>query len=1051
MLCVLSRVIGRRQGTMVGYDCRMGPILLTLLVLLSGAGVAAGQTPSPPPPSPVMVVPPDNMRVALVEAYRLRPDHRALLAIAEVHRLLTGQDRAAVAANFRDGRFHLTYRNLEVGALPEFPDFPDILDVLSRWVTVLHQPRTLSPAAGPATAAATSAGSEEPFFAAELVAALGRIDGEWRAGGRHPGLLRDATRALVRLALQQLRWTDDADIVEATALAALALARTLAGDAMSRDEALLASVLGYSAHAERLAASLPAADALRPYLLRDRQGLEAAATAPGAPVETRYLWLLRLAELKDLDAWRAWQRQGLEAVGWSVPILTAGLRFGTFEANASFAPLLPQQIARELASTLGKPAPTFDDPLPMKLLKVAAGSISLALYAIDQKIRGFLGLPRNRVSGVVLTANRFLADAVSRWSDDGMTSLIRPIETDVALLAARPGGPFLHADTLGAHYRDALYSGLAILGLHQLDARSAVRDVTALARRLTRAATRDGAAFVTWYQHLATFKAGEADLRLLLDDLAGGRHVGARLLERTFEEFRARASFGDPLLPAAARALAARLDTRAAHRFYLADVAYTGLLDLRLAEQLYGSVLAIAAPGEPSLRTWYAAFIGDAKALRAQVDSPALRPEQRAETLGLLEREGLIEAAALGKAYQRLLQEFPDDWKARAKYVDYLERTRAYGDARGIIQAWLDGHGDGDGFDVIFARTALARMYYHEGRYANGLAAVVPVVGSGQAGAMERAAMLLDRLGRATEAEQLARRVVSAYPDSVRSRALLAELSWRHGADDRAAQVLASGPHRLSSTDWLFTVAPRFADVFGEAPAERGLAAFGALLRQKFNHFDLQRLAFPLGKAGKNELAFAMVSQLRWGGLGQAEFWIDAYRYLRAWRGKDVAQEWLGKQIPPHMLAATSMIMYENGQYELLWDLIDRTDDFTWLMRASAALKQSPGPPQQKLLREHYTNPGGSYYHAAGRFLSGLIGERELLQLASDPKRRCELSYYVGLRAESEGRYAEASDWYRVSVETGLIKNGEYRWAHTRLTLWQEKGKNLARLAAARL
>lgn len=362
------------------------------------------------------------------------------------------------------------------------------------------------------------------------------------------------------------------------------------------------------------------------------------------------------------------------------------------------------------------------------------------------------------------------------------------------------------------------------------------------------------------------------------------------------------------------------------------------------------------------------------------------------------------------------------------------------------------GTGTAGGFDLIYARTALARMHYHEGQYAEGLAAVTPVVSSGQAGAMERAALLLERLDRRTEAEQMARRVVAAYPDSVRSRAVVAELSWRHDANDAAAAVLASSPHRLSSPDWALTVAPRFAAVFGEAAKERGLAAFGALLRQNFGHFELQQLAYPLGKAGKNELAFGMVSQLRWPGLGQAEFWIDAYRHLKAWRGKEVALEWLRKQIPLAMLPATSMIMYENDRYELLWDLFDaaqgRDDDFTWLMRASAAVKQAPDGKQRTLLREHYATPTGNHYHAAGRFLSGLITEGDLLGLALDPKRRCELAYYVGLRAQGEGRYAEASDWYRVSVETGLANNGEYRWAHATLARWQSEGKSLARLAA---
>jgi len=106
---------------------------------------------------------------------------------------------------------------------------------------------------------------------------------------------------------------------------------------------------------------------------------------------------------------------------------------------------------------------------------------------------------------------------------------------------------------------------------------------------------------------------------------------------------------------------------------------------------------------------------------------------------------------------------------------------------------------------------------------------------------------------------------------------------------------------------------------------------------------------------------------------------------------------------------------------------------------------------KSQALSDYCKKGGNGTYHMLTRFLTGLATEKEVLALATDPKKRCEIAYYIGLRAQGEGRYADASDWYRVSIETGLIQNGEYRWAHNTLSKWQSAGKSLARLADERL
>ena len=66
-----------------------------------------------------------------------------------------------------------------------------------------------------------------------------------------------------------------------------------------------------------------------------------------------------------------------------------------------------------------------------------------------------------------------------------------------------------------------------------------------------------------------------------------------------------------------------------------------------------------------------------------------------------------------------------------------------------------------------------------------------------------------------------------------------------------------------------------------------------------------------------------------------------------------------------------------------------------------------------------------------------------------DAKKRIEASYYLGLYAQTEGRYEDASGWYRVAVKTRLSREGEYRWVSNQLWLWRDGGKTLVRIRRA--
>lgn len=88
--------------------------------------------------------------------------------------------------------------------------------------------------------------------------------------------------------------------------------------------------------------------------------------------------------------------------------------------------------------------------------------------------------------------------------------------------------------------------------------------------------------------------------------------------------------------------------------------------------------------------------------------------------------------------------------------------------------------------------------------------------------------------------------------------------------------------------------------------------------------------------------------------------------------------------------------------------------------------------------------------YQVGRYLCGLASEEDILKLATRPNRRSWISYYIGLRNQSEGRYGDASDWYRVVMETD-VNTPEYKWAMDALRNWMAADKSLNRLADEKL
>jgi len=930
-------------------------------------------------------------------AFRLAPDRRCLWAVAELHCLLTGDEKTAAEAEFRSGQWKILYRGQAVGELPEFPDFSDLLRLLTNWTVRLRAESKATPRVGgqPSREIAAALANLQPL------AALQAADRLWSREQLDASLARQTAQALALLAFLDLDVVEAVDAIPARALAALTVSENLATSPAVRERCVLAKAMHYDADAFQLAAQLPDTDPLRLYLGREDEKLAAAARRETSPPEVRYLYARRLDERHDMRGWLDWigaQPQGTPSLRLS--LLRTGLEFAEFETQVPLSLLL-------IAATL-------ED---LKPFSPAAGA---------------------------MTPTR---------DEDGLQNPLARIESALAGLEVKPGRPLLDRELLEAHFRSSYYSALFSMGLHYLDSLSSIEATNEFSRSLDETPAAPAGEFRKWYLHLAKAKAGRASQAELRNDLSALTSFGEPLLDRTYEEIDNSAAYGDLTLSGAGRVLAARLDTRPKHRLQM-GLKTRDFCALSLAEKLLASAVPAQGFLNLSVQAWYASIGGDRRRVEKLLRQPELAPQERIRVLTYLKYQDGITPADMRSEYERLIAAQPENWKLSAAYVEYLQEFRDWEKAREVTQAWIDRKvTDTGGFDHIFAHTTLARLYYRQRRYSEGLEAVEPVVESWQFGALNWKALLLDRLGRKEEAMTLGQAAMERYPDNLPALVLLVELDWRNGRYQQAAARLAQWRYPLSSTSWRFTVGPVFVECFEGRDPEAVQAAQALMAVNLARGHDLGQLAAEAAFKGNPALAFEIQSRLRGAGLEQLDMFTSAYGYLKKSKGQAAALDWLRARVPEQARMMLSMFAHPN-HHELLWEIAPAAltgfgADYYWLMRAASAIKPGSGQGSHVAeIRQHYGGGASSHYDLAGRYLLGLAEEKDVLSAATSPKAQCELFYFIGYKAQCKGKIRTAADWFWLSHATGLLNNGEARWAYNQLHKWKDESRSLARLEA---
>ncbi|GBC79585.1 hypothetical protein HRbin09_00807 [bacterium HR09] len=218
------------------------------------------------------------------------------------------------------------------------------------------------------------------------------------------------------------------------------------------------------------------------------------------------------------------------------------------------------------------------------------------------------------------------------------------------------------------------------------------------------------------------------------------------------------------------------------------------------------------------------------------------------------------------------------------------------------------------------------------------------------------------------------------------------------------------------------------------------MKAFG----RKVEGEKLITLAHESARLGDVELAFVVAEKAVWPP-GRPDLLFEAYRYLRQLKGKRAALEWLQERLKVEPWNRVSYECWDSESYEVLWDLLPPQPqgdgaERVWIQRAAAlALGFDPGRKNRELVLSEFSKPSSDPNGALVRYLLGVATPKEEEMLFSTRFSRRdggELAFYLGLKAQAEGRCSEAARWYRVAVERLPFVSYQYRWAYSRLYAW---------------
>ena len=974
----------------------------------SPATVAVVQATRPLPQS---MTPTDALAVYR-SRYRLPVDRRFIEGLEFVRAFPGTAKTDSVQSRFHDGRWDMLVDGKVTGQLPAYPDFSDAMTLLRGVASEqLHGLKVTPGTQAPGLATAALA-----FDEGHLEYTLFSLNQAYQSNGLTTTGLTLAAQALSRLAYLDDDQTGTADALYGKAMALVALAEAASGSPMPEEEGLLASAMGYSGTAERLAKALPHDNAWRLYLMRNDDALQEMVKRDPQSSAGKYFWLRRLADLDRGNDWEVWYRHN-------------------FADDSSVAAIGTEFRLQGHAAIVN-----------------GGGNVALAVV----------------ISVIGATATQSTLQEQDPYF--APAKVITAFNTGMARIAPQFSGPYMTANDIGAYYRGYLYDAYYRLALYLIDLWSQPEDAAAFNASLAFASGAGAQEFHTWYGLKIASETRGVSLEQIMSAVDADASFGPGIYNSVITQFMARQQSGSPLDRAAARQLVDRYDTRPILRADYSELLWYAL-DVPGLDDIYASLSDQESNDDPYYRLVAYEYDGDTASLLRVAHDSRFGPDARLAALKDLS-ELQFNADTIATAYQSLVRQYPTAGEVYRDYIGFLQKQKDYARVAKVARLWLASQPkDKNVFDFWNATIAVADAELQQGKANEAWGALSPALfqpqqiktifgtvsitsSTGYGKALDEGVKIALVRGDFDTASSLARQVSSTYSDSFSSQMAWLRVLWTRGQYAAAAQWLAAWKNPVTDWQWRHDAGKTFAEVFGQDSTNASRAFAALILARAVPTPMLYQMASGELDAGQPVMAFSLVQQIRLAGEGELLNLVTAYTWLKQAKGMQAAQAWLAPRLPAQHRDYQSMFFYDARAYELLWSMIPDTKGLqhpeqVWLLRAAAAAQGEPLTAAQKeAMHDYFALAGDGWYQTLGRYAYGEVKADAILNRKLGAHALSEASYYLALRALKDGHYRQGAEWLNVDMDTDEVRNVEHRWGQQLLVSWLNKSQSLQVLAS---
>lgn len=946
-------------------------------------------------------VAPQKILQSYKEQYTLQPDRRFKQALLEIDRLFNQNNNVKIENQIFD-------------STSRYPDFDEAYSLLLKRIEQNQTQYSIATAPDSESFLTSLDLAINKASPRDLFSALDLVAQNWSLSALSPKLVQKSAHILVLLYLNQFDQMNLDETICSRAMALLALAESL-GQNVTADKALLASLMEYSANATNYAKALPENDFLR-LTVENRFSEIIKQDLTSDSILNHYFFLNAL--LKENLEERYWDQW------FSLP---PALRYNFLIITSLKGTASP--YGEEILSYLLHTHITFD----LNHWTFAADDLQeLDLFINldnEDEEKEFFKNAKSQFFKMILN----LSPTIQILQTQKMFDALNQIQSS-GFWDAKLKKDFYETSYLGLLYNRADFLFNALNTNDPLS--------VSLSPNLNLQFIKD---FQKWSQHLGKLKSGKNISEDVYSDVKLNK-IGTNAKSQTIQEYQNWVEYGSASLFSMIQDLIKTMDSRPSDRILLKHLASDILYDLRLREDLNASLLKDSFLNYPSIQSDDLIFKQDREGIRAYLQSNSGNPKSKLYLLESITYKNYFEKDQIIQFWKGLADLYPMNPDLISDIVINLKYLEAYDVAETIARKWLDTPHESFWLEDILVAKCMIDILLIQNRPDELQRFVDLIKDSGQLGATIALARVYEYRNDLDSAEKYFDYVVKRYPEALPGLMAKVEFYWRHDRFEESVQILKKWPFKPNQHDLLKNFAKPYVQLY-KNDKEKAQVLWKYFLENKIPNQWLTTIHSQAEWQGIPDLSFFVLTHMPAEKGESMLYKIQAYKALLMYQTPDEALKWAKANLPWHGMLTAIALQEGPKAYSLMWDLDTigaymPNYDAVQLARTLAVIEMPEQFLKQaqdlKVYYQQLTHP--TRYDIMGKYILGLTSLEALYPLMGNPHEICEVAYYLGLKAKIEKRYNDANDWFRISVETGSRRDGEYRWSYDQLYKWNENG-----------